>query len=68
MTTRDLTNALWRRKSSYSSGEGACVEVAALPDAIATLDTKSPHGPALWFTPDGWQDFIRAVNDGEFRP
>lgn len=68
MTTRDLTRALWRRKSSHSSGEGACVEVAALPEAVAALDTKNPHGPALWFTPGEWTNFVRAVNAGEFRP
>ncbi|MER5974254.1 DUF397 domain-containing protein [Streptomyces sp. NPDC002055] len=68
MTSRDLTKALWRRKSSHSSDTGACVEVAALPDAVAALDTKDPGGPALFFTRNGWTDFIRAVNRGEFQP
>ena len=67
MNTPDLSNAQWF-KSSYSSGQGACVEVAALPDAVAARDSKNLEGPALTFSRDGWADFIRSVNGGEFRP
>jgi hypothetical protein len=67
MNTHDLTNAHWI-KSSYSSGEGQCIEVAPLQGAVATRDSKNPTGPALLFTPEGWQGFIRAVNADEFRP
>jgi hypothetical protein len=67
MTTPDLTNAPWR-KSSYSSAEGQCVEVAALPGTVATRDSKDPDGPALLFAPGEWHAFIRGVNGGEFRP
>lgn len=66
MTTPDLSNAEWR-KSSYSSGQGECVEVAALPNAVATRDSKDPHGPGLLFTPDEWHAFIHGVIRGEFR-
>jgi hypothetical protein len=68
MTSRDLSRAIRRGKSSHSSDTGACIEVAVLPDAVAALDTKDPDGPALWFTYDGWSDFIHAVNRGEFQP
>src|SRR6266498_5247303 len=38
---------LWR-KSSYSSNEGECVEVASLPDgARAVRDSKDPNGPSF---------------------
>ncbi len=67
MNARDLSNAHWVT-SSYSSGEGQCVEVAALPEAVAARDSKNRTGPVLIFTPDGWTDFIQAVNHGEFRP
>lgn len=67
MITPDaLANAHWI-KSSYSSGEGQCVEVAAMPGTIAARDSKSPEGPALVVTPDGWTGFIRGVAAGEFR-
>ncbi|MGH7735076.1 MAG: DUF397 domain-containing protein [Gemmatimonadales bacterium] len=36
------------RKSSYSSANGACVEVALFQDVIAVRDSKDPDGPACW--------------------
>jgi hypothetical protein len=65
MNTPDLTNAAWR-KSTYSSAQGECVEVAALPGAVATRDSKDPHGPALLFAPGEWRAFIGGVTSGEF--
>jgi hypothetical protein len=44
----DLSGARWR-KSERSSGQGACVELAALPAAVAFRDSKDPNGPALLF-------------------
>ncbi len=50
------------RKSSYSSAEGDCVEVATLPDGgRAVRDSKDPHGPTLTFTPAQWRTFLEAV-------
>ncbi|BCL28780.1 DUF397 domain-containing protein [Streptomyces aurantiacus] len=66
MNAADLTTAHWFT-SSYSSGEGQCIEVAALPTAIASRDSKDYNSPILLFTRDGWQDFIGAVNRREFR-
>ncbi|MEV7137145.1 DUF397 domain-containing protein [Streptomyces tauricus] len=66
MNALDLSTAQWA-KSSYSSGEGQCIEVAALPNTIATRDSKDPNSPALLFTRDGWRDFIGAVSRSEFR-
>ena len=67
MNTPDLSNAQWF-KSSYSSGQGACVEVAAVPGAVAARDSKNSEGPALTFSRNGWADFIRGVNANEFQP
>jgi hypothetical protein len=41
------------RNSSYSSQNGACVEVATnLPGAVAVRDSKDPEGPGLLIPAD----------------
>ncbi|MEV0747166.1 DUF397 domain-containing protein [Streptomyces sp. NPDC050273] len=45
-------------KSSYSSGNGECVEVARnVPDVIAVRDSKTPAGPVLLLAPAAWRAF-----------
>lgn len=62
----DLTSADWR-KSSYSSNNGNCVEVARnLPAAVAVRDSKDPDGPALVFTADEWRAFVSSARAWEF--
>lgn len=54
----DLTGAQWS-KSSYSSANGACVEVARnLPGIVAVRDSKNPDGPKLLFSRADWQVFL----------
>ena len=48
------------RKSSYSIGNGACVEVA-VPGAVLVRDSKDPDGPVLSVTPAKWREFLRDV-------
>ncbi len=67
MATIDLTRAAWH-KSSRSSGNGNCVEVAAVDDAVAVRDTKDRGGPVLVFTAAEWRAFITGAKDGEFDP
>lgn len=49
---------MWR-KSSFSSGNGQCVELAPLIGAVAVRDsTAAPDGPALIVTPRQWRAFV----------
>ncbi|MDX6744136.1 DUF397 domain-containing protein [Actinocorallia sp. A-T 12471] len=50
------------RKSSYTTGNGGdCVEVAPLPNGIATRDSKHPTGPTLHFTTSTFTTFTTAL-------
>jgi hypothetical protein len=51
-------------KSSYSSAQGNCVEVASLHDGVAVRDSKIPAGPVLRFSADAWQAFVNGIKDG----
>jgi hypothetical protein len=53
------------KKSSYSSAQGNCVEVAPLRDGTAVRDSKDPHGPVLRFPGDAWSAFLGAVKSGQ---
>lgn len=66
MTSVDLSRAHWK-KSSRSSGNGQCVEVADLVHAVAMRDSKDPDGPALVFDRDGWMRFLAGARDGAFK-
>ncbi|MFF3630184.1 DUF397 domain-containing protein [Streptomyces sp. NPDC002164] len=45
-------------KSSYSSGNGECVEVAVnIPGSVAVRDSKDPAGPVLVVAPAAWDAF-----------
>jgi hypothetical protein len=57
----DLTGARWR-KSTRSSNQGNCVEVADnLPGVVYVRDSKDPDGPVLTFEPDAWRAFIEDI-------
>ncbi|MFE1832581.1 DUF397 domain-containing protein [Streptomyces sviceus] len=50
-------------KSSHSSGNGECVEVARNhPHTIAVRDSKTPDGPILHVVPGTWTTFIRSLH------
>ena len=54
----ETAEALTWRKSSYSTSNGGnCIEVAAIPYAIAVRDSKNPDDTKLAFARDSWQAF-----------
>lgn len=53
-------------KSTYSSTNGSCVEVAASPEQILVRDSKDQDGPVLTFTPAEWDAFVKGAKAGEF--
>jgi hypothetical protein len=61
----DLDLAMWT-KSSHSTDQGNCVEVAALGTTRAIRDSKNPTGPALKFTTAAWSTFTNGIRTGEF--
>ena len=60
----DLSHALWR-KSTYSGGNGSCVEIADLGTAAAVRDSKDRNGPRLVFVAGDWRSFIDSIKAGE---
>lgn len=51
------------------AGNGACVEIAALPDGGAAIrDGKDPQGPMLLFDGAEWAAFLAAAKAGSFDP
>ncbi len=65
MFAPELSTARWR-KSSRSTDQPNCVEVAALGAAVAVRDSKHPTGGTLIVTPHAWSAFTTALRDGEF--
>lgn len=51
---------VWR-KSSHSTQDTACVEVASEGRSIATRDSRRVDGPLLAFRDVAWLDFVGAV-------
>ncbi len=48
-------------KSSYSCGNGECVEVRLHANMIQVRDSKNPAGPILEFVEQSWKAFVRDV-------
>jgi hypothetical protein len=49
------------RKSSYSSAQGNCVEVAGNGNRVFVRDTNDHNGATLSLTPDAWRRFAVQV-------
>lgn len=60
MFTLDLSRARWRM-SSYTQGNGACVEVARGEQAVGVRDSKHRTGPALLVQPAAFTALLGVV-------
>lgn len=61
ITASQASGLTWR-KSSYSTPQGNCVEVAATPNGeIAVRDSKQALGPVLTFTPAAWRALTAGI-------
>ncbi|WP_246469774.1 DUF397 domain-containing protein [Streptomyces olivoverticillatus] len=56
------------RKSSYSSGNGQCVEIAFLGVVVKTRDSKNSIGSTVTFSTKSWSAFIGQVQSDAFPP
>jgi hypothetical protein len=56
-------------KSSRSAANGACVEVAFLPDAVGIRDSKDldgPDRPMLRVDREAWRELIAGIRSGAY--
>ncbi|MEW2292050.1 DUF397 domain-containing protein [Streptomyces sp. NPDC006743] len=61
MAIRQGATETWT-KSSYSTGNGACVEVKSpVVATMAVRDSKVHEGPVLGFPADAWNSFVASV-------
>jgi len=63
---REEIRAVWR-KSTYSAGDGNCVEVAATHEGIGVRDTKNRRAGRLTVPYTAWQAFTHAVTTETMR-
>ena len=56
-----LIEADWR-KSSYSLGNGECIEIAATDASVVMIrDSKNPNGAPILCAAAEWRSFLSAV-------
>ncbi|GAA2916325.1 DUF397 domain-containing protein [Streptomyces mexicanus] len=61
MAIRQGATETWT-KSSYSTGNGACVEVKSpVVAAMSVRDSKVPQGPVLDFPAEAWNSFVASI-------
>jgi Domain of unknown function (DUF397) len=53
------------RKATYSTGNGACVEVASLRGILAIRDSQDKGGPIMMCGKPTWESFVAAIQASE---
>ncbi|SFB14205.1 protein of unknown function [Amycolatopsis marina] len=61
MNPPELGRTVWRT-SSYSAGQGNCVEIALAPAGVLVRDTKDRPGGTLSVPPAAWDAFLRELS------
>jgi len=59
----DVSGAAWR-KSLWSVGNGACVEVAPVNGYIVVRDTTDRSGPVIRYSAQTWRTFLADAKAG----
>jgi hypothetical protein len=57
-----LPRSRWR-KATYSTGNGACVEVNAHAGIAAVRDSQDPAGPVVIVSQPAWRRLVSAIKD-----
>jgi hypothetical protein len=58
MSLSEPDNIVWR-KSSFSGGQGDCVEAARVPAGFLVRDSKDPGSLVLALPETGWRGLLR---------
>jgi len=58
------SNLVWYRGRACESG--ACVEVAAVGDAVVVRSSADSVSPPLRLSRDEWREFLGGAKDGDF--
>ncbi len=53
------------RKASYSTWNGACLEVVSFGGRLAVRDSQDPSGPVIVFGRSAWSELVDKVKSGK---